>query len=403
VRHPVRLASSIVALGVAVACAASCDSSKSSSAPSVTLGVPRPIEPVSNVVIADSAQPVTLVVENATTTGSAPPTYRFEVATDDRFAAIVVTRDGVVQGTGGRTSVTLDRLTAGRPYYWRGQAKDGATTGAFSAASRFDIVAATLDPPAPVSPIGGATVNDARPALVVANSSRSGAVGSVSYTFEVSENATYSPAISSGTVAEQAGQTRFVPGSDLTMDRVLYWRARASDGTVTSGWGVASFRTESGVDLKKVLWVKGANIAGWAETSRITAVRIGNGQICVEHTKLGQWPPVPFFGDPGTFAEGNFGFCANTKYMANGDGRDQWYCAAAFWNRPGQSCKSETAETLRDTWYLPTEEPMHSWIPRAGELFGIYMTTPARFWPDMRTTDERTNVLLMRWPAGGAR
>jgi hypothetical protein len=393
----------LVAAGLALAGAAACDKTTSSSSPSVTLGAPRPLEPVSNVAIADSSQPVTLVVENATTTGSAVPTYRFEVATDDRFAAIVVTRDAVPQGTGGRTSVALDRLTAGRAYYWRAQAKDGSTTGGYSAASRFDIVSASLDAPVPVSPANNATVNEARPTFIVTNSTRSGAVGSVSYTFEVSENATYSPVVSSGTVAEQAGQTRFAPGNDLSMDRVLYWRARASDGIVTSGWGVASFRTESGVDLKKVIWVKGPNIAGWAETSRVTAVRIGGGQICVEHTKLGVWPPVEFFGDPGTFAEGNFGFCANTKYMANGDGRDQWYCAAAFWNRPAQSCKSETAETLRDTWYLPTEEPMHSWIPRAGELFGIYMTTPARFWPDMRTTDERTNVLLMRWPAGGVR
>lgn len=397
-----RLASGALALSLAVSCVA-CGKITSSSGPSVTLGVPRLLEPASNISIADGDQPVTLVVENATTSGSTPPTYTFEVASDDRFAAIVVSRDNVPQGTGGRTSVTLDRLPAGRTYYWRAQAKDGSTAGSFSAAARFDIVAASLDAPVPISPANNATVNEARPAFVVINSGRSGSVGSVSYTFEVSENATYSPVIASGTVAEQPGQTRFVPGSDLPMDRVLYWRARASDGSVTSGWSLASFRTESGVDLTKVIWVKGPNISGWAETSRITAVRITGSEVCVEHTKLGAWPPVPFFGDPSTLAEGNFGFCANTKYMANGDGRDQWYCAAAFWNRPGQSCKGENAQTLRDTWYLPSEEPMHSWIPRPAEPFGIYMTTPARFWPDMRTVDERTNVLLMTWPATGAR
>jgi len=392
----------LFAAGLALAGAA-CEKSTSTTGPSVTLGVPRPLEPPSNALIADGSQPVTLVVENAATSGSAAPTYRFEVATDDRFATSASVRDGVPQGSGGRTSVTIDRLTAGRAYYWRAQAKDAAVTGGYSATSRFDIIAASLGEPVPVSPVNNATVNEARPTFIVTNSLRSGSVGSVSYTFEVSENATYSPVISSGTVAEQAGQTRFVPGGDLPMDRVLYWRARASDGTVTSGWGVASFRTESGIDLKKVIWVKGANVVGWAETSRITAVRIGGGQICVEHTKLGVWPPVPLFGDPSTMAEGNFGFCANTKYMANGDGRDQWYCAAAFWNRPGQSCKAETAETLHDTWYLPSEEPMRSWVPRPGEPFAIYMTTPARFWPDMKTVDERTNIVLMTWPAGGVR
>lgn len=380
---------------------AACEKAASTAAPSVTLGVPRPLEPLANSAIPDSAQPVTLRVENAALTGDATPTYRFEVATDDRFANVVLARDGVAQGAGGRTSVTLDRLTAGRSYYWRAQARAGDVTGGYSVASRFDIIAGSLDAPAPVSPINNATVNEARPTFVVTNSVRSGSVGNVTYTFEVSENAAYTPTISSGTVAEQAVQTRFVPGSDLPMDRVLHWRARASDGNVTSGWSAASFRTESGLDLKKVIWVKGPDVSGWAETSRITSVRIGGGQICVEHTQLGVWPSVPFFDDPGTLAEGNFGFCGNTQYMANGNGRDQWYCAAAFWNRAGQSCKSETAETLRDTWYLATEEPMHSWIPRSGEPFAIYMTTPARFWPNMRTVDQRTNILLMTWPGGG--
>lgn len=398
-----RTAFALTLAGMLTAAAVGCDKTTSSSAPSVTVGAPTPVEPASNSSVADSAQPVTLAVSNATTSGTSALTYRFEVATDDRFAALVFTRDGVAQGSGGRTSVTIDRLAAGRAYYWRAQAKDGATSGAYSAASRFDIVAASLDAPALVSPAANAAVNEVRPTFVVTNSARSGAVGSVRYTFEVAESSSYSPVTASGSVAEQSGQTRFVPSVDLPLDKTLYWRARASDGTVTSAWATSSFRTEAGIDLRKVIWVKGPNISSWGETSRITAVRIGGGQICVEHTKLGVWPPVQFFDDPSTFAEGNFGFCANSKYMANGDGRDQWYCAAAFWNRSGQSCKSETAETLRDTWYLPTEEPMHSWVPRPGEPFGIYMTTPARFWPDMRTVDERTNILLMTWPAGGVR
>jgi hypothetical protein len=150
--------------------------------------------------------------------------------------------------------------------------------------------------------------------------------------------------------------------------------------------------------MHQAIFVKGPNVADWAQTSQVTNVFIGNGQICLEHTKLGQWPTTVFFDDPSTLVEGNWGFCGNGQFMNSGDGRNQWYCAAAVWYRPGQQCKGEDANSLKDTWYQPNEEPMKSWTPRSGELFGIYATTPARFWPSMRTVDERTNVVLMRWP-----
>ena len=34
---------------------------------------------------------------------------------------------------------------------------------------------------------------------------------------------------------------------------------------------------------------------------------------------------------------------------------------------------------------------------KPGEVFGLMVTTPARAWPDMRTLDERSNVVLVRW------
>jgi hypothetical protein len=36
-------------------------------------------------------------------------------------------------------------------------------------------------------------------------------------------------------------------------------------------------------------------------------------------------------------------------------------------------------------------------VPKPGEVFGLMVTTPARAWPDMRTLDERSNVVLVRW------
>jgi hypothetical protein len=50
--------------------------------------------------------------------------------------------------------------------------------------------------------------------------------------------------------------------------------------------------------------------------------------------------------------------------------------------------------------------PMDTWRPRAGELVGYMMTTPARFWPAMKTLDERSNMVVQPWvdtrPGGSA-
>ena len=46
---------------------------------------------------------------------------------------------------------------------------------------------------------------------------------------------------------------------------------------------------------------------------------------------------------------------------------------------------------------MDTVEPLRSYVPRQGDLIGLMMTTPARFYPAMRTVDERTNVVLVRF------
>ena len=100
--------------------------------PGVGISAPSTMEPAQGSRILDSAQPLTLVVENATTTGVRPLSYSFEVATDGDFNQRVFHRDGVTPGEGGRTSVRLpDRLASGRTYYWRSRAGDGANAGRY--------------------------------------------------------------------------------------------------------------------------------------------------------------------------------------------------------------------------------------------------------------------------------
>lgn len=145
------------------------------------------------------------------------------------------------------------------------------------------------------------------------------------------------------------------------------------------------------IDLNNVTVVLGAaNVASWPQTSTVTGTVAVEHNLCIYHSKLGQWPSGIFFDDPNTLLEGN------QWIVANIGGR--WYAGAADWYRPNQACKDVTADTIgRDAFYSPAWEPLRSWVPRNGEEFGLFATTPARMWPIMKSLDERSNVVITRW------
>ena len=100
--------------------------------PGVDITAPKVLTPVATKIPVDS-QPVTLLAENASSSGVRPLTYSFEIATDTGFANKVFVREDVTPGDGGRTSLRLpDRLAPERSYFWRARAQDGANTGPFS-------------------------------------------------------------------------------------------------------------------------------------------------------------------------------------------------------------------------------------------------------------------------------
>lgn len=145
------------------------------------------------------------------------------------------------------------------------------------------------------------------------------------------------------------------------------------------------------IDLGNVTVVLGpANVGTWPQTSTVTGTVQVEHYLCINHTKLGNWPNTIFFDDPNTLVEGN------QWVIANIGGR--WYAGAADWYRPGQSCKDVTADTIgRDAFYSPGWAPLNTWVPRVGEEFGLFATTPARMWPQMQTLNERSNVVKVRW------
>ena len=110
---------------------------------------------------------------------------------------------------------------------------------------------ATLAAPTPRSPSGGQDV-ELRPTLVVNNAAATGNVGTVTYRFEVSSDSTFpnDPAKTNTQdgVAQGSGTTSWPIPRDLTQGVVYFWRARATNGTITTAFSaVESFKAGGGL------------------------------------------------------------------------------------------------------------------------------------------------------------
>jgi hypothetical protein len=110
---------------------------------------------------------------------------------------------------------------------------------------------ATLAAPTPRSPSGGQDF-ELRPTLVVNNAAATGNVGTVTYRFEVSSDSTFpnDPAktITQDGVAQGSGTTSWPVPSDLTQGVVYFWRARATNGTLTTAFSaIESFKAGGGL------------------------------------------------------------------------------------------------------------------------------------------------------------
>jgi hypothetical protein len=397
---------------------AACDTTKTSNPLSptvagpiegVVISAPKLLSPSAGQRIAAAEQPVTLTVENATTTGERPVKYVFEIAADAGFSNKLFTRADIPPGSDGRTSVKLaDALATGRTYYWRAMAADGANSGPYAPAANFDVYApVTLQAPVLVSPVDAATVAVLRPPLKTKNAARSGPVGAVTYTFQVSESQAFASVLLNGAVAEQANETTYVPTQDLAVARTYFWRVRAADPTTTGPWSVTqSFKTPVAgspspippgpgggadqIDARAITWLEqaSADVSGWTITSQVTEVVQSGDQVCVYHTKAGQWPLADVFGT-------GLGIEGVIMIVARFDGK--WYGAGFDWMPGGRTCKNLTADEYgRDQIRVAPMDA--SWPgPKAGNQIGLLVSTPSSNRIPMRTVNERTNIALITW------
>jgi hypothetical protein len=341
----------------------------------ITLTVPQPVTPTVNQAFRNAEQPVTLTVKNAVTTGATVLTYTFEVASDAAFASRAYIKEGVAEGTGGQTSLRIDRLAPDKAYFWRARASSGSIAGPYSPGRGFGIgPEVILQAPSLVSPAQNGQASGT-PTLVTNNVGRTGPAGQVFYRFEVATDAGFGSLSFVSTVAEAGGgQTSFtVPLAANTPAGTYFWRVQASDpsNAVTSAFSpVFSFAYQPFDMRNAVIHNSPLGMGSWAEGARITAIDFTPGAILVDFDRRdgpGRWPDVvpPGFAGPLQYT---LGMCLNIS--------GQWHCSAVvqFWH--GRDLEASAPPSLigREWFYDPARwGPMFRYQPSEGETVGIFV------------------------------
>jgi hypothetical protein len=211
--------------------------------PGVNITAPLILEPPMGAEVKQEGQPISLLIENASTNGERPLWLRIELASDAGFTQVLHQADRVSPGEGGRTSYRMPQLLGtGHTYYWRAQAMDGANTGPFSSVASFRVVhPVVLDPPTPLEPIGQLTHSS--PTFKVRNGRIEGTTD-VIYRIEVATSPDPSTIVAVLSASPDASGTTTVSVGDVPAGTTFYWRTYATDGTTQSAYSEAvSFRT----------------------------------------------------------------------------------------------------------------------------------------------------------------
>jgi hypothetical protein len=381
--------------------------------PGVNITAPKLIDPTGGARIAVDKQPLTLVVENASTSGVRPLSYVFEVATDAGFTSKVFVRDSIAPGEGGRTSLRLpDPLATGRSYYWRARAQDGANASDYSAGASFNVFTPIIiDVPNLILPAVNATVDSLRPRFTVGNAPRTGPAGAITYQIELADTDSFANKIAVWAVGEQPNQTSLDTPQDLAYGKVYYWHVRAADPTTVGPWSrTQAFATPApappppptggpGLDLRQAIIVGTPfDYSSWPVTTTITSLELGATGIRVEFSKKdgpGRWPDVipPGFSGP-------IEYCMGLAFYING----RWYASAPIemWN--GRDRAGGPPQDYAMNWFYDPARwaPMTGHQPAVGEQIGFFVVAgDTRAFNSRQSVQERSNVVLVRMPTSG--
>jgi hypothetical protein len=379
--------------------------SSTDSATGVTLVSPTLVSPASLAQIPNIQQPVTLVINNGLSTGKSTPTYTFEVASDSAFSTKVYVKDGVAQGANGQTSLTIDKIGAGKNYFWRARTNSGSAAGLYSSVRGFTIgPEVILQTPVLGDPAPNASV-DVQPTLNVNNVQRTGPAGKITYKFDVATQSNFGQIVYSANVAERTDLS-FTPHTVTTPlpEGTLWWRVQATDSAsgVTSPSSIGSPFVAKKIppfDMRNAsIYNSPPDLGSWAETSKITSIEFTDSAMLVDFDKRtgpNAWPDVPFGAGA---LEYTLGMCL---FINN-----HWDCSAVvqFWNGRELEASGVPAHFNFEWFYDPARwGPMTGYQPSAGEIIGVFAAAG-----DLRNNTytlatcprvcERTNVALIPYP-----
>lgn len=210
---------------------------------------PVVISPVNGATVSALATDVT--VTNSSDPDSTSLLYYFEADTVPTFDSTSVIRSGGIAEGSASTLWNLNGLTDNTRYYLRVKSNDGSADSPWSTVVEF-FANTVNDPPtipALANPSNGAGVSVFTPTLSVHNSTDLDK-DVLTYEFELYADAALTNMIAqSGLVAETASVTAWTTPAALTENQTYYWRARASDGLLYSGWmPTASFMVNTAND-----------------------------------------------------------------------------------------------------------------------------------------------------------
>ena len=168
-------------------------------------------------------------------------------------------------------------------------------------------------------------------------------------------------------------------------------------------YGNPSFSNSVDNDVSDFSWDKiqwlDPDISKWAETSRITSVKVTDKDgICIDHTKRGKWP----VREPKQ--EGNVRSEGNPWVIVKLNGR--YYAGTYEWLRSGQECKLGHVGGIAKIYDGPDSigrhvkrPPLQHWIPKGGDVVGFMVSPHARWHTRDAKVRERSNIQWYRLPA----
>ena len=397
--------------------------------PGVNISAPDIVNPSSGARVSNDQQPVTLTLQNSSTSGVRPLSYVFEVAADTGFSNVLVTRGGVTPGESGRTSLKLpDPLASQRTYYWRARAEDGANTGPFSVVSAFTIFTpVVLQPPVLASPIHATTVDSLLPRFVLTNSVRTGPAGSVSYLIELSNSDTFGSVLSAWVFDEQPNQTVLTSPAQLVGATTYFWRARAFESSASSAYSAPqAFRTPTpvvttpsgggggstptncgsaagadGISMSSATIENSpVDLASWCVGARITSIQFLANSFRVDFSRReggSRWPDFTPLGWSGPL-QYTLGMCLQVS--------GKWSCSAVveFWYGRSLDESAPPYAIARDWFYDGRWGTLAGRQPSNGEQVGIFVCAGDcrnKTAIDIGSLRERSNVQMVTWSNSG--